>query len=210
MTQVLVLYYSMYGHISQMAHAVADGARQQGARVTVKQVPETIPADVLEKMGAPAKADDPIASPAELENYDAIIIGTPTRFGNMAGQMRNFVDQLGGLWFQDKLVGKVGAAFTSSGSQHGGQETTLTSIHTSLFHLGLVVVGLPYSDKRQMAGDHVTGGSPYGATTIAGDGSRQPSANELGMARFQGAHVTDVAGRLIAGGQERPGFVKVS
>lgn len=201
MAKVLVLYYSSYGHIERMAEAVAAGARDAGATVAVKRVPELVPEDVAKRSGYKAEQQAPIAKVAELPSYDAIIIGTPTRFGNMASQMKNFLDQTGGLWFEDKLVGKVGSVFTSTGSQHGGQETTIQSTHTVLLHLGMVVVGLPYSFKGQMRMDEITGGSPYGASTLADDGKggdRQPSANELDGARFQGAYVARIARALAA------------
>lgn len=199
MTKVLVLYYSSWGHIETMAAAVAEGARGTGAEVAVKRVPELVPDKILKSSGYKTEQAAPIASVDELPNYDAIIIGTPTRYGNMASQMKNFLDQTGGLWAEDKLVGKVGAAFTSTGSQHGGQETTIQSTHTVLLHLGMVIVGLPYSFKGQMMMSEVTGGSPYGASTIAnGDdhSDRQPSANELEGGRFQGRHVALIAARL--------------
>ena len=199
MAKVLVLYYSSYGHIETMAEAVAAGAREAGAEVAVKRVPELVPEEAARKAGMKLDQAAAIAAPAELADYDAIIFGTPTRFGNMAAQMRNFLDQTGGLWFSGALIGKVGSAFVSTATQHGGQETTLTSFHTTLLHHGMVVVGLPYSAKEQMRLDEITGGSPYGATTIAGgDGSRQPSENELALARFQGRHVTQVAAKLAA------------
>ena len=197
MSKVLVLYYSSYGHIEEMAAAVAEGAREAGADAVVKRVPELVPDEVARKSGYKLDQAAPVATVQELPDYDAIIFGTPTRFGNMAAQMKQFIDQAGGLWFQDKLVGKVGSVFTSTATQHGGQESTLLSFHTVLLHLGFVVVGLPYSFKGQMGLDEITGGSPYGATTIAGgDGSRRPSANELAAARFQGRHVAEIAGRL--------------
>jgi NAD(P)H dehydrogenase (quinone) len=200
MTKVLVLYYSMYGHIETMAKAIARGAGGvAGVTVDVKRVPETIPPEALAKMGAKTQYDDPVAEPSDLADYDAIIFGTPTRFGNMTGQMRNFLDQTGGLWAQDKLVGKVGGVFTSSATQHGGQESTILTFIPTLLHLGMVVVGLPYSEKRQFGHEVVRGGSPYGASTIAGgDGSRQPSEEELGMAEFQGRHIAQIAARLAA------------
>ena len=201
MTKVLVLYYSSYGHIEAMAQAVAAGARSvTGTEVVVKRVPELVPEEVAK--GAHFKLDQaaPVATVNELAEYDAIVIGTPTRFGRMASQMANFLDQAGGLWFQDKLVGKVGSVFTSTASQHGGQETTLTSTIVNLMHFGMTIVGLPYSEKRQMDNSQITGGSPYGATTIAnGDGSRQPTEAELGMAASQGRHVAEVAGALVRG-----------
>jgi NAD(P)H dehydrogenase (quinone) len=198
MTKVLVLYYSMYGHIETMAGAVADGAREvDGVEVSVKRVPELMPREAAEKAGAKLDQAAPEAQPAELADYDAIIVGTPTRFGNMAAQMRNFWDQTGGLWAKGALIGKAGSVFTSSGTQHGGQESTLLATHITLLHHGLVVVGLPYSCAAQMGLDEIKGGSPYGASTIAGgDGSRQPSEQELGMARFQGRHVAEIARKL--------------
>ena len=194
MTKVLVLYYSSYGHIEQMAAAVADGVRDAGAEVAIKRVPELVPEDVARSQNFKLDQKAPIATPAELADYDAIIIGTPTRFGNMAAQMKNFLDQTGGLWFEGKLIGKVGSIFTSTATQHGGQESTILASVPVLLHHGMVVVGLPYSAQGQMRTDEITGGSPYGASTIAsGDGSRQPSKNELELARFQGKHVAEVA-----------------
>jgi NAD(P)H dehydrogenase (quinone) len=194
MTKVLVLYYSSYGHIEQMADAVADGVRDAGADVVIKRVPELIPEDVARNQNFKLDQKAPVATPAELADYDAIIIGTPTRFGNMAAQMKNFLDQTGSLWFEGKLIGKVGSIFTSTATQHGGQESTILSSLPVLLHHGMVVVGLPYSAQGQMRVDEITGGSPYGASTIAGgDGSRQPSKNELELARFQGKHVAEVA-----------------
>lgn len=204
-TKIQVIFYSMYGHIWQMAEAIVKGASEvSDTEVSLFRVPELVPDAVLEKSGAKAIqqkfANIPIVTPAELAEPDAIIFGTPTRFGNMCGQMRNFLDQLGGLWAQDKLIGKVGSVFTSSATQHGGQETTITSFHTTLFHLGMVIVGLPYSEKRQMTMSEITGGSPYGATTLAGgDGKRQPSSNELAQATFQGRHVAEIAKALKQG-----------
>ncbi len=199
MPKVLVLYYSMYGHIEQMAEAVAEGARSAGAEVAIKRVPDLVPAEIAVKSGAKLDQKAPVAQPAELADYDAIIFGTPTRFGMMAAQMRNFLDQTGGLWAQGRLIGKVGSVFASTATQHGGQESTILSFHTTLLHQGMVVVGLPYAAQGQMRLDEITGGSPYGATTIAGgDGSRQPSANELELARFQGKHVAEIAGKLAA------------
>lgn len=198
MAKVLVLYYSTYGHIETMANAVADGARATGAQVDVKRVPETAPADVAKAAHFKLDQAAPIATVAELAEYDAIIIGTPTRFGRIASQMAAFLDQAGGLWAKGALNGKVGAAFTSTASQHGGQETTLFSIITNLLHFGMVVVGLPYSHQGQMTLDEIVGGSPYGATTIAaGDGSRQPSAIELEGARHQGELVAKTAAKLF-------------
>jgi NAD(P)H dehydrogenase (quinone) len=198
MTNVLVLYYSTWGHVERMAHSVAEGAREvAGAEVTLKRVPELMPEDVAKQAGAKLDQAAPVAEPTELADYDAVIFGTPTRFGNMAAQMRNFLDQTGSLWFQGRLIGKIGSVFASTGSQHGGQETTLTSFHTTLLHHGMVVVGVPYSCPELSNMDEITGGTPYGATTLAGgDGSRQPSENELAIARFQGRHVADVASRL--------------
>ena len=203
MTKVLVLYYSSYGHIETLAHAVADGVRQAGALAQVKRVPELVPEHVARKAGYRTSQPADVASVAELPEYDAIVIGTPTRFGNMAAQMKNFLDQCGGLWADDRLVGKVGSVFTSTGSQHGGQESTILATHTVLLHLGMVIVGLPYSFKGQLRMDAVTGGSPYGASTLADDGSggdRQPSANDLEGARYQGRHVARVAAALAGAG----------
>lgn len=197
MAKVLILYYSTYGHVETMASSIADGARSAGATVDIKRVPELVPSDVAEKSGFKLDQAAPIATPDEIANYDAVIFGTPTRFGNMASQMKNFIDQMGGLWFTDALVGKVGSVFTSTATQHGGQESTILSFHTVLLHLGFVVVGLPYSVKEQTTLAEISGGSPYGATTIAGgDGSRQPSDNELSMAYSQGRHVAEVATKL--------------
>lgn len=198
MTKVLVLYYSSYGHIETMATAVAEGARSLGGGVeaTVKRVPELVPESVARKAGYKLAHGVPVASVDELPSYDAIVLGTPTRFGSMAAQMKNFLDQAGGLWARDALVGKVGSVFTSTGSQHGGQESTILSTHTVLLHLGMVVVGLPYTFKGQMRMDEITGGSPYGASTLADDGQggdRQPSTNELDAARYQGRHVARLA-----------------
>ena len=198
MAKVLVLYYSSYGHVEQMADAVAAGAKEAGATVDIRRVAETAPEEVAR--GAHFKLDQaaPLASVAELESYDAIIVGTPTRYGRVPAQLASFFDQAGGLWARGALNGKVGAAFTSTASQHGGQETTLFSVITNLMHFGMVIVGLPYSFQGQLKLDEVTGGSPYGATTIAaGDGSRQPSENELAGARFQGKHVAEVATKLF-------------
>ncbi|CAH1691531.1 NAD(P)H:quinone oxidoreductase [Hyphomicrobiales bacterium] len=202
MTNVLVLYYSSYGHIETMAAAVAEGGREAGASVTIRRVPELAPEAVAAKSGYKVDQSAPVATVAELADYDAIIIGTPTRYGNMASQMKNFLDQTGGLWFEDKLVGKVGSVFASTGSQHGGQETTIQSTQTVLFHLGMIVVGLPYSFKGQMRMDEITGCSPYGASTLADDGKgghRDPSENELAGARFQGRHVAEITAALVAG-----------
>lgn len=195
MSKVLVLYYSAYGHIETLAHAVAEGARGvAGTQVDVKRVPELVPEDVARSNHFKVDQAAPVASPAELADYDAIIFGTPTRFGMMASQMKNFLDQTGGLWAQGKLIGKIGSVFTSTATQHGGQEATLLSFHTVLLHHGMAVVGLPYSFQGQTLNDQVNGGTPYGASTIAnGDGSRQPSAVELDGARFQGRHVAEIA-----------------
>jgi NAD(P)H dehydrogenase (quinone) len=197
MAKVLVLYYSSYGHIEQMAHAAAEGARAAGASVEVKRVPETVPAEIAQKMGFKLDQKAPLAAPEELANYDAIIFGTPTRFGNMAGQMKSFLDQTGGLWREGKLVGKVGSVISSSATQHGGQESTILTFHPVLLHQGMIVVGLPYSFAGQMGLEEIKGGSPYGASTIAGgDGKRQPSAVELDAAKFQGRHVAQIAAKL--------------
>lgn len=199
MAKVLVLYYSTYGHIEQMAYAVAEGARGAGATVEVKRVPETAPEEVAKSAHFKLDQPAPIATVNELPDYDAIIIGTPTRYGRMPSQMAAFLDQTGGLWARGALNGKVGAAFTSTATQHGGQETTLFSVITNLLHLGLVVVGLPYSFAGQMTLDEITGGSPYGASTIAGSqGQRQPSQLELSAARFQGDLVAKTAAKLFA------------
>jgi NAD(P)H dehydrogenase (quinone) len=198
MSKVLILYYSTYGHIEQMAEAVAAGVRETGASVDIKRVPETAPEAVAKAAHFKLDQQAPVATVAELEHYDAIIIGAPTRFGRMPSQMAAFLDQAGGLWASGALNGKVGAAFTSTASQHGGQEVTLFSIITNLLHFGLVIVGLPYSFQGQMKLDEITGGSPYGATTIAaGDGSRQPTENELAGAKFQGKHVAAIANKLF-------------
>lgn len=202
MTKILVLYYSSYGHIERMAAAVAEGARLGGTEADIKRVPELVPEPVARQAGYKLAQAAPVARVDELPAYDAIVLGTPTRFGNMAAQMKNFLDQAGGLWARDALVGKVGSAFTSTSSQHGGQESTLLSVHTVLLHLGLVVVGLPYSFKGQLRMDEITGGSPYGASTLAEDGlggPRMPSANELDAARYQGRHVARVARALRLG-----------
>jgi NAD(P)H dehydrogenase (quinone) len=198
MSKVLILYYSTYGHIEQMAEAVAAGVRETGASVDIKRVPETAPEAVAKAGHFKLDQQASVATVAELEHYDAIIIGAPTRFGRMPSQMAAFLDQAGGLWARGALNGKVGAAFTSTATQHGGQEVTLFSIITNLLHFGLVVVGLPYSFQGQMKLDEITGGSPYGATTIAaGDGSRQPTENELAGATFQGKHVAEIANKLF-------------
>jgi len=199
MTKVLVLYHSSYGHVEQMAEAVAEGARSvAGVEVAIKRVPELVPPDIAARSGMKVEQAAPFADPNELGDYDAIIVGTPTRFGNMSAQMRNFWDQTGGLWFQRKLVGKVGSAFTSTASQHGGQETTLVATHITLLHHGMVIVGLPYSWEGNAQMSEISGGTPYGASTLAGDGSRQPSANELEGARWQGRHVAEIAKKLAA------------
>ncbi|MDB5841796.1 MAG: wrbA [Herminiimonas sp.] len=203
-TRIQVVFYSMYGHIYKMAEAIAAGAREvPGADVTLYQVQELVPDDVLEKSGAKAAraafAHIPLISPEQLANADGIIFGTPTRFGNMCAQMRNFLDQTGALWMSGGLIGKVGSVFSSTASQHGGQETTLTSFHTTLIHQGMIIVGAPYSEQRLLGMSEISGGTPYGATTITGgDGSRQPSENELAIARFQGRHVTQIAQKLAA------------
>lgn len=197
MTNVLVLYYSTYGHIETMAYAVAEGARETGATATVKRVPELVPDDVARKSHYKLDQPAPVATVDELPTYDAIILGVPTRFGNMPAQMKNFLDQTGGLWAQGKLVGKVASVFSSSATQHGGQESTILSTHTVLLHQGMVIVGLPYSFQGQMGVGEVMGGTPYGASTVAGgDGSRKPSAIELEGARFQGRHVAGIAAKL--------------
>jgi NAD(P)H dehydrogenase (quinone) len=202
--KVHVVFYSTYGHIYQMAEAVAEGARSvDGAEVSLFQVPELMPEEALEKSGAKgaraAFAHVPIIQPDQLREADAIIFGTPTRFGNMAAQMRNFLDQTGGLWFQGALIGKVGSVFASTASQHGGQETTITSFHSTLLHHGMVIVGVPYSEPGLTNMAEISGGTPYGATTMAGsDGKRMPSENELTIAKFQGKHVAQIAGKLAA------------
>jgi NAD(P)H dehydrogenase (quinone) len=200
--KVQVVFYSMYGHVYRMAEAVVEGAKQAGADVSLYQVQELMPDDVLEKYGAKAAkaafAKIPAAKVEQLAEADAIIFGTPTRFGNMAAQMRNFLDQTGPLWMKGALVGKVGSVFASTATQHGGQETTITSFHSTLLHHGMVVVGVPYSESGLSHMSDITGGTPYGATTLAGtDGSRQPSENELKIARYQGKHVTEIASRLF-------------
>ncbi|MCG8383070.1 MAG: NAD(P)H:quinone oxidoreductase [Gammaproteobacteria bacterium] len=198
MAKILVLYYSSYGHIESMANAIAVGARSvAGTEVNIKRVPELVPEEAAKQAGIKLEQDAPVATVDELANYDAIIFGTPTRFGNMSAQMRNFLDQTGGLWANGKLIGKVGSVFTSTGVQHGGQETTLTSFHTTLMHHGMVVVGVPFSCAELSNMDEISGGTPYGASTLAGgDGSRQPSKNELKIAQFQGQHVADIAKKL--------------
>ena len=204
-TRIQVVFYSMYGHVYKLAEAVAAGAREvANTEVSLYQVPELAPDDVLEQSGAKAArtvfARVPVAKPEQLAEADAVIFGTPTRFGNMCAQMRNFLDQTGGLWMKGALVGKVGSVFTSTASQHGGQETTITSFHSTLLHHGMVVVGVPYSEQRLLSMTEISGGSPYGASTLTGgDGSRQPSENELAIARFQGRHVAGIANKLAPG-----------
>lgn len=199
MAKVLVLYHSVYGHVETMANAVAEGAREAGADVVVKRVPETVPEDVARAHHFKLDQAAPIATPDELAEYDAIIFGAGTRYGTVASQMRAFIDQTGGLWAKGALVGKVGSVFTSSATQHGGQESTILGFIPTLMHHGMVVVGLPYAFQGQMTMDEISGGSPYGASTITGgDGSRQPSANELAAARFQGAHVARIAAKVSA------------
>lgn len=201
--KVLIVYYSTYGHIHKMAGAIAEGVKQvDGAEAVIRRVPETLPDEILEKMGAAdaqkAISHVPVCTVDELASADAVIFGTPTRFGNMCGQMRQFLDATGSLWAQGALVGKVGSVFTSSATQHGGQESTILSFHISLLHHGFVIVGLPYAFQGQMKIDEVTGGSPYGASTIAGgSGERMPSENELDGARFQGKHVAEIAKKLV-------------
>lgn len=194
MTKVLVLYYSAYGHIETMA-AIAEGVREAGVEVVVKRVPELVPEEIARKSGYKLDQSAPVATVDELADYDAIIFGTPTRYGNMTAQMKTSSTRPAG-WMEDKLIGKVASVFTSTGSQHGGQESTILTFHPVLFHLGMIVVGLPYSFKGQMRQDEITGGTPYGASTIAGHGERQPSANELDGARFQGRHVASIAVKL--------------
>jgi len=202
-TKLLVLYYSMYGHVETMAEAIAEGARAvDDIEVQIKRVPETMREDQARSAGAKLDQAAPVADPQELSDYDGIIFGTPTRFGNMCGQMRTFLDQTGSHWMQGTLIGKVGSVFTSTASQHGGQETTLTSFHTTLLHQGMVIVGVPYACKELLNMDEITGGTPYGASTMAdADGSRQPSANELAIARFQGRHVAQIT-RWLAGAMQ--------
>src|SRR4051812_26470233 len=202
--KVHVVFYSMYGHVWRLAEAVAEGARQvAGAEVSLYQVAELVPEEALERSGAKAArqtfAHVPMAQPAQLADADAILFGTPTRFGNMAAQMRNFLDQTGGLWVKGSLIGKVASVFTSTGTQHGGHETTITSFHTTLLHQGMIIVGVPYSCQELVNMNEITGGSPYGASTLAGsDGSRQPGAKDLAIARFQGRHVATIAGKLAS------------
>lgn len=199
MAKMLVLYYSSYGHVETMAYAIAEGARAAGVEAVVKRVPELVPEGVARAAHYKLDQPAPIASVAELAEYDAIVVGTGTRFGRMSSQMANFWDQAGGLWARGALHGKVGAAFTSTATQHGGQETTLFSIITNLLHFGMVVVGLDYGHAGQMTLDDITGGSPYGASTIAGgDGRRQPTANELEGARYQGRRVAETVRKLTA------------
>jgi len=202
--KVSVIFHSLYGHVFKMAEAVAAGAKEvKGAEVSLLRVKETLPAEIIAKMGATdaikAFAHVPEATLGDLSGADAVIFGTPTRYGNMSAQMKTFIDSTGQLWMKDALVGKVASVFTSTATQHGGQESTILSFHVPLYHLGFIVVGLPYSEKRQMGVQSISGGSPYGASTIAApDGSRQPTNDELEMARFQGRHVADIARRLAA------------
>jgi len=199
MTKVLVLYYSSWGHIEQMAYAAAEGAREAGADVVVKRVPELVPAEVAQAAHYKTDQKAPVATVDELPDYDAIIFGTPTRYGTMTAQMKNFLDQTGGLWAKGRLIGKVGSVFTSSATQHGGQEATILTTLPVLLHHGMVVVGLPYSYQGQSGVDQIRGGSPYGASTVAGgDGSRQPTEIDLDGARYQGRHVAQIAAKLAA------------
>jgi NAD(P)H dehydrogenase (quinone) len=199
MAKVLVLYYSAYGHIERMAEAVAEGARQAGAEAVIKRVPDLVPEEVARKSGYKLDQKAPIATVDELPEYDAIIFGTGTRYGNMTAQMKNFIDQTGKLWVSGALVGKVGSVFSSTATQHGGQESTILTFHPVLLHLGMIIVGLPYVFKGQMGLSEVMGNSPYGASTIAGgDGSRWPSEVELDGARYQGRHVAQIAAKLAA------------
>jgi NAD(P)H:quinone oxidoreductase type IV len=203
--KIQVIFYSMYGHVYRLAEAVAEGARQvAGAEVSLYQVAELVPDTILEKSGAKAArqafAQVPFAKPEQMADADALILGTPTRFGNMAAQMRNFFDQTGGLWVKGSLIGKVGSVFASTASQHGGQETTITSFHSTLLHHGMIIVGVPYSEAGLTNMKEISGGTPYGATTMAGsDGKRLPSENELTIARFQGRHVAEITARLVRG-----------
>lgn len=205
MTRILVVFYSMYGHVRQLAEAVGDGINQvSDCEAVLRRVPETLPEGVLDKMGAldaqARMAHIPVVQMDELETADAVIFGTPTRFGNMCGQMRQFLDATGQLWMRGALVGKVGSVFASTGTQHGGQETTITSFHTTLLHHGMVIVGVPYAEQRLLNMAEITGGTPYGATTLAAaDHSREPSENELAIARYQGSHVARIAAKLAAG-----------
>ena len=202
--KTLVLFYSTYGHIYKMAEAVAEGAREvEGNEVTLKQVPETLPKELLDQIGATqaqqAFGHVPVARPEELVEYDAIIFGTPTRYGNLCGQMQAFMDATGGLWAKGALVGKAGSVFVSTATQHGGQETTIRAFHTELLHHGFIIVGLPYAWQGQMGHEEVTGGTPYGASTVAGgQGERQPSSNELEGARYQGRYTAEIAKKLAA------------
>jgi len=206
-TKIQIVFYSMYGHIYRMAQAIADGIKEVGdVNVEIFRVPELVPEEILEKSGAKEAqksfAHIPIISPPQLAEADAYIFGTPTRFGNMCAQMRNFMDQLGGLWMKNAFVGKIGSVFTSTGTQHGGQETTITSFHNTLFHLGMVIVGVPYAEKGLTNMSEITGGTPYGASTLAGsDGKRLPSENELMIARYQGKHVAEISRALKKGYQ---------
>lgn len=199
MAKILILYYSMYGHVERMAEAEAEGVRSvHGTDVTVKRVPELIPEDKARQAGVKLDQKAPVADPVELADYDGIIFGTPTRFGNMCAQMRNFLDQTGSLWASGKLIGKVASVFTSTATQHGGQETTVTSFHSTLLHQGMVIVGVPYACQGLLNMREITGGSPYGAGTLAGsDGSRQPSENELSIAGYQGRHVAEITKRIF-------------
>ena len=200
MSKILVLYYSMYGHVETMAYAVAEGARRvEGTEVIIKRVPDLIPEDVARKAGAKVDQPAPIVTVDELPGYDAIIFGTPTRFGNMCAQMRNFLDRTTKLWLSGALIGKVGSVFVCTGTQHGGQETTITSFHSTLLHQGMIIVGTPYSCQALLNMNEITGGSPYGAGTFSDvDGKRQPTENELTIARFQGEHVAKISKKLIA------------
>jgi NAD(P)H dehydrogenase (quinone) len=200
MAKVLVLYYSSYGHVETMANAVAEGARSAGAHVDIKRVPETVPAEAAKAAHFKLDQKAPVASIEELANYDAIVVGTPTRFGRIASQMASFLDQAGGLWMRGALHGKVGGAFASTATQHGGQEVTLFSVITNLLHFGMTIVGLPYSHQGQMTLDEIVGGSPYGATTVAGSaGQRQPSALDLAGAHHQGKLIAETAKKLFPG-----------
>jgi NAD(P)H dehydrogenase (quinone) len=204
MAKLLVLYYSMYGHTETMAHAVAEGARGvSGTEVTIKRVPDLVPQEVARKAGAKLDQQAPIATVEELPSYDAIVFGTPTRFGNMCAQMRNFLDQTGGLWIRNALVGKFGSVFCSTASQHGGQETTITSFHTTLLHHGMIVIGLPYSHTELATMDEITGGTPYGASCVTGAGNqlRMPSELELKLCRYQGAHVARITAQHLRGAE---------
>jgi NAD(P)H dehydrogenase (quinone) len=199
MAKVLILYYSAHGHIERMAEAAAEGVREAGAAAMIKRVPELVPEEVARKSGYKLDQKAPIATVNELAEYDAIIFGTGTRYGNMTAQMKNFLDQTGGLWVKGALVGKIGSVFSSSATQHGGQESTILTFHPVLLHLGMIIVGLPYAFQGQMGVLEVMGNSPYGASTIAGsDGSRQPSEIELDGARYQGRHVAQIAAKLVA------------